>query len=208
MGHPMRRRRWLIAGIVALAVVAALSWVAFDMFVEQAKPFDEAYWLPDVAIIPWGAPDSWNLGGTPGRHILQLHRGHTASTVTTGHGWSETVTMELGDLQPGDVVDLADERVRVSFLCLDGYSGWDLKPGSARGALHIKAISDEGVAVSYDLTLTALNTPVLDGETYEKEVTFKGDRLFRRHSLASLKPGRVGSVVQEGSAPDEPDRPE
>lgn len=203
------RRRWLL-GLAVVGGSALTFWAVWAVFFrepgERAEPYDRCLWMPRTQIVRQYDDDTMPLGmglhlgleESSDRTVLQWHRGRPHSTVTSAHGWSETLTLELRTPKVGTVIFLADDDVRVAYFSRWGRSFWSLRPGTAAGTLRIEAVSESSMTVSYGITLTGI-APYYGGYE-ERQVSFNGTRSFQRRAQ---DPGaRVGDAIQEGPASD------
>ncbi|KKL64283.1 hypothetical protein LCGC14_2166590 [marine sediment metagenome] len=192
------RRWWLLAlllmGGLALTVWAVLFW-------ERAKPYDHCLWMPGTQIVRRQVDGRTilGLGESSDRTVLQWSRGLPHSTVTTGHGWSEQLTLELRALKAGTVIHLANDDVRVAYFSYLGRF-WNLRPGTAAGTLRIEAVSEDSVTASYDITLTGIDRRY--GSNEEIQTSFKGARSFQRRARPKDPMTTVGNAIQEGPLSD------
>ena len=173
-------RRWWLLGLAVVGGLALTFWAVF--FWERAEPYDKCLWIPGTQIVPrqGGSNIYLGLGESSDRTVLQWLRGCPHSTVTTAHGWSDTLTLELRALKVGTLIHLANDDVRVAYYSYQWRSFWNLRPGTAGGTLRIEAVSERSVTASYDITLTAIRHGY--GGNAERHVSFKGTRSFQRRA--------------------------
>ena len=199
--------------VLGLAIVAGLAltfWAVWAVFfrepAERAEPYDHCLWMPRTQIVRQQDDDTMPLGmgihlaleESSDRTVLQWLRGRPHSTVTSAHGWSETLTLELRAPKAGTVIFLADDDVRVAYFSRWMQSFWNLRPGTAAGTLRIEAVSESSMTVSYGITLTGI-APHYGGYK-ERQVSFNGTRSFQRRARDPGAP--IGDAIQEGPVSD------
>lgn len=190
--------------MLLLVAILGAGAIWYFFFHERARPYDIAAYVPDTKIVRRESRLSkfWYLGLGAGsdRDVLEVRRGCPHSTVTTAHGWDQSLTLEMAKLQVGTVLDVGQDDVRVTYHSYWGRRFWDLRPGTALGTVRIHAVSEDNVTASYEITLTAISRAYGGGNVLQ-QVTFQGHRVFNRAPRPEPA-ALVGDAVQEAHNPD------
>ena len=201
--------------LIVSAIMLFLSTVVWAVFFwERAKSYDNAFWMPDTGIVPrqFEGNDYWGLGARDGTDVLQLSEGREPSTVTTAHGWNQTLTLEAPKLQPGTEIDLATGDARIAYHAYLGRQFWNIKPGTAAGTLRVRSVSRACMEIAYEIDLMAIHSehgfiqtmPVhLEGTTTAKPTKRSPD--WRVVVGDSVQTGPVIDTIHLAAARDDPD---
>jgi hypothetical protein len=174
-----RTRRWLLAFMVLAALVAGA--VAFYYtFVDTA--YSRAEFYADTGFVPVPTqPDSASLltyGEKPRHVVLMVTRGEPHGIVTTDHGWSDTLRIEIPTPSGGEHIDLSGSDSRIAFSSFDGRQFPRIGEGGVKGHLDIESVGTRRIVASYDLVIDGVY-PRFVPEHRHRDVVFRGRSTFR-----------------------------
>ena len=120
----------------------------------------------------------YSYANKPGHIVLMLTRGEPHGIVTSEHGWSETVSIELLEPSVGERVDLAGANVRIAFGSTKSNQLARIGEGGIKGHLGIEAVGTHQIVASYDLVIDGVY-PRFVSEHRHHDVVFRGRSTFR-----------------------------
>ena len=149
-------------------------------FVDTAYSHAEFY--ADTGLVP--APVQPDLLGLfsyeakPSHVVVMLTRGEPHGIVTTSHGWSDTIAIEIPAPSGGEHIDLNGPNIRIAFTSFDGRQFARIGEGGIKGYLDIEAVGQHRLDTRYDIVVDGVY-PRFVPEHRHKGVVFRGQSTFR-----------------------------
>lgn len=152
------RKRVLFVGVAVGVIVVALGIAAYFLFVERAREYSRTEFHTHTALSP--VPDnrdSWHYGKRINHVTFVLTRGRPHSTVSSGHGWWEMLSIEFPGMPGAGRVDLAEADVTMGFTSYRYRTHWTIGQEGVRGYLEIISVTAKRIDIKYRIVVNAFN---------------------------------------------------
>lgn len=153
-------RKWLsiLLCFAFLILVGVLSVDRTLLPVEQAREYSDTEFYTDTGFIPTRPDgDEWRYGKIDGRLMMVWSRGKPHSTVSTAHGWYQTLSIEFPSRPKPGTHDLQKAEIRIGYISYYGRTWWVIGEKGVGGNLKIISRSDNMIRADYDITVNAFD---------------------------------------------------
>ena len=114
---------------------------------------------------------------TKDRLTLVVTQGKPHARFSSGHGWSETLTIELPLMLVAGKFEADDERIKLHYKSFRNHEIWVAGNKDILGAINIESATENGIFASYDFGVDAFvesNPPT----TRRLRAVFQGQSTF------------------------------
>ncbi len=170
-----KRKKLVFVLVLGVSLLLGIYGIIDFLFLEDAEPYFITAYYEDTGIVPMeNYPGSLTYGPKKGHCTLVLRRGCPHSTITTGHGYSENLSIELQSRPDVGRIELRETPVKVAFSSYFVRTFWTLGQEGVSGYVDVHSVEEDQVLASYHILVDARD----DYSNQNRSVVYSGESQF------------------------------